>query len=115
MKPAIPMTGVALFLVATCSAFAPPTAPSTTPLPPTRLDIKVLPVPAAPTAVLTMPRFPIVIAETDAAAFPMPVTLGRVGHYPIPVISPDGARLLPAPSRRTSPSLVAPYYAVPSK
>lgn len=106
MKPTLLIGGVALLLIFTCAAFTPQAPESPTPLPPPRLDVKILPVPGASPQGSIATRFPMVIVETDPADFPMPVTGGRIGNYPIRIIPPrdpdhpassSRPRLTPAP------------------
>jgi hypothetical protein len=109
MRAAILTGGAALFLVFTCAGFAPQDTPSLTPLPPARADVKILPGPLAPGNPATTHRFPMVIVQADPAQFPMPVTRGRVGNYPIRVIPPSDLDY----EAMASPTLLRPTYANP--
>jgi len=104
MKPAINTVGIAALLVLSCGGSAPQEAPSPAPLPPARADIKILPGSPTPVQPMIGNRYPMVIIEVDPSRFPMPVTQGRIGHYPIRVIPPKDLEYAPLqPVPRAAP------------
>lgn len=114
MKPAILPAGGAALLVLSCAGFAPQEAPSPAPLPPARVDIKILPGSPKPVQPTIGTRYPMVIVEVDPSQFPMPVTQGRIGNYPIRVIPPRDIEYVPLPGApQTAPRRSLP--ARPSK
>lgn len=118
MKPSLPIAGGALLLVVCCASFAPVAAESPAPLPPPRLDVEILPAPAtAPKINPLTSRYPMVIVEVDPSAFPMPVTRGRVGNYPIRIIPPGDVEHPATAPLLTQPLLTQPprVYPAPPK